>query len=97
MGDGEPDEEEEYEGKHDEPHGEVEEVKEDLLPVTPEGPGTERLDLKRGRPKEEKWSYVIALLIPIIIFIIVLVNARTRYNLPLTLCLLFTIFSVNRA
>jgi hypothetical protein len=75
MEEGEPDEEEEYEGRHEEPHGEVEEVKEDLPPVTPQGPGTERLDLKKGRPKEEKWSYIIAILIPIVLFIIVLVVA----------------------
>ena len=35
--------------------------------------GPQVVDLRKGRPKEEKWSYLIALLIPVLIFIIVMV------------------------
>ncbi|MBA7601730.1 hypothetical protein ES703_08810 [subsurface metagenome] len=50
-------------------------LKDSIIPVaTPsEFGGPQVVDLRKGRPKEEKWSYLIALLIPVLIFIIVMV------------------------
>jgi hypothetical protein len=86
MGEGEPTEREEYARYHDEEEqllhyymvtdGEVEDARRTLVPVT--NLGLPRVDFKSGRPKEEKWSYLIAFLIPLVFFIIVMVVALIR-------------------
>jgi hypothetical protein len=85
MREGEPTEREEYARNNEEEQllhyymvtdGEVEDARRTMVPLT--NLGLPRVDFKSGRPKEEKWSYLIAFLIPIVFFIIVMVVALIR-------------------
>jgi hypothetical protein len=46
------------------------------VPSPSELGGPQVVDLRKGRPKEENWSYLIALLIPVLIVIICFVIFR---------------------
>ncbi len=66
-------------GKREEKSKDVKEELKDSVIAAPAilGGGTQPLDvdLRKGRPKEEKWSYLIAFLIPVLIVVIFLVIA----------------------
>jgi hypothetical protein len=48
----------------------------DMTVINPGIPGAgQTIDMNTDRPREEKWSYVIAIMIPIVIIIIILVIA----------------------
>lgn len=59
-------------GKREEKH---ENLRDTIIPLhsPSELGGPQVVDLRKGRPKEEKWSYLIALLIPVLIFVIVMI------------------------
>ena len=68
-------------GKREEKREVVEDPRNHIisLPSPSELGGPQVADLRKGRQKEENWSYLIALLIPILILITLLVIAYVAY------------------
>jgi hypothetical protein len=58
--------------EEEEKRKEVQDPRDVIIPVNPgSGLGQDVVDLRKGRPREEKWSYLIALILGIV-FVIVL-------------------------
>lgn len=66
--------EEDPEEVREEKRKEVEDPRDVIIPVPNPYGGSDVVDLRKGRPREEKWSYLIAILIAIIVFTVLAIS-----------------------